>query len=128
MKMKTFKFTCKQNQTTQVVNLLSKFGKPHVTIFSDRQVVTVNLPQNVSKNSVNKFLFNNNVPGATKKTNKAIVAKANNQDSILSILLSKGIIGKFVKVIIGGKFHKVRVSHTTCGDVCHCDMFDLKVK
>lgn len=69
--MKNFKFTCKQNQVAIVVSLLGSFGKPHVKIENGFPVVT--LKHNSSNRKINKFLFDNNVPGATRKKNLKIV-------------------------------------------------------
>lgn len=69
--MKTFKFTCKQNQVSQVAILLGTFGKPHIEIKNGFPVVTVK--HNTSNRKVNSFLFDNGVAGATKKKNLKVV-------------------------------------------------------
>lgn len=69
--MKTFKFTCKQNQVAQVAILLGTFGKPHIGIINGFPVVTVQ--HKTSNRKINTFLFDNGVLGATKKKNLKII-------------------------------------------------------
>lgn len=65
--MKLFKFTCKQNQVSKVATLLGTFGKPHIELKNGFPVVSVK--HNTSNRKINSFLYENNVPGSSKKKN-----------------------------------------------------------
>lgn len=73
--MKTFKFTCKQNQVVQVVKLLNDFTgrKCHVCIVNGFPVVTVK--HNMSNRKIDKHLFTNNVPGSNPRKNRYKIVK-----------------------------------------------------
>jgi hypothetical protein len=109
--MKTFKFTCKQNQVSKVVSLLSKFGKPHIHIKNGFPVIT--LKHNSSNRKINSFLYDNNVPGATKKKNLKVL-KGDKWD-ISSSNISPGELFVFVE---NGKMNKVYYTYHTYCDCC----------
>jgi len=84
--MKTFTFLAKQGQHNQIARLLTAtFGKPKLTQYSGPRglgvLVSLILPQGVSKRTVNRTLFGNNVPGAVSCRNKLLIVKAESWDT-----------------------------------------------
>lgn len=69
--MKTFKFTCKQNQVCKIVAVLNNWGKPNIEIKNGFPVVT--LKHNGSNSAINKALYKAGVEGVTNKKNLKVV-------------------------------------------------------
>lgn len=107
--MKSFKFTCKQNQVAQVVTLLGLFGKPHIEIKNGFPVVT--LKHKTSNRKINSFLFDNGVPGATKKKNLKII-KCDRWD------IHKAPANEWFVWAYDGKLIKVKYTYKTYCECC----------
>lgn len=75
-----FKFFAKQGQENQVVVLLKKFGNPRIDKKPEGVLVSVDLPDGVSKRSVNKMLFQNHVVGSQSKKNRFRVLRISRWD------------------------------------------------
>lgn len=75
-----FKFFAKQGQENQVVALLNKFGNPRIDNKPEGVLVSVDLPDGVSKRSVNKMLFQNHVVGSQSKKNRFRVLRISRWD------------------------------------------------
>ena len=80
MKNMLFKFFAKQNQHAQVGELLKKFGSPQFENKPEGVLVSVELPFGISKRSVNKMLFENQIVGSQSKKNRFRVLRISRWD------------------------------------------------
>lgn len=111
-----FTFFAKQGQEVLVVDLLTKFGNPNCEIKHDGVLISVDLPNGVSKRSVNRLLFHNLVPGSQSKRNKFRVLKAEKWDN-WKIEQKIGYNKPFI-LSNNGRLEKVKlIDRTTC-DCC----------
>lgn len=109
-----FKFTCKQNQLSQVVSVLSQFGKPHIKIRGGFPVVM--LKSAISNRRLNKALFSAGVPGAQSKRNRFKVVNFDDSWGFYKMHLNdypEKLVG-----VVKGKMYKVTYSYHTYCDCC----------
>jgi hypothetical protein len=72
--MKTFRFHAQQGQEDQICRLLTaNVSKPRVTRTEKGVMIEAKVPENMSKRSVDRMLFANNVPGAVNRTSPPIL-------------------------------------------------------
>lgn len=112
----TFKFFAKQGQETQVAKLLSKFGNPTLDIQPEGVLVSVELPEGVSRRSVNRMLFQNQVVGSQSKKNRFRVLKSQKWD-IWKIEEKIGFDQKFI-LSQDGHLKKAVLRKFTMCDCC----------
>lgn len=108
-----FKFHAKQGQENQVCRLLfSHLGtKPRVRKTDSGVLIVVNLPQSISKRSVDRLLFAHNVPGSVSRRNRFPVVSGEEFEVKYHPKVENG--DKFIWVYKGkfqGKFRRVYVS------------------
>jgi hypothetical protein len=74
--MKVFKFHAKQGQENQVCRILTEnFGKPKVQKTEQGFMITLVLPEGLSKRTVDRTLYANKVPGSVSRRNKYLVVR-----------------------------------------------------
>lgn len=72
--VKIFRFRAKQGQHNQVRDLLYGLGlTPVVTYKGEVVEITAKLPKNLSKRTVDRFLYRHGVPGARRRKNRPII-------------------------------------------------------
>lgn len=116
-----FKFTCKQNQLSQVVSVLSQFGKPRIKIRGGFPVVM--LKSAISNRRLNQALFSAGVPGAQSKRNRFKVVNLDNGWGF-SQLRWNNCPEKFIAVV-GGRMYRATYSYYTH---CECCGPELRVE
>ena len=101
--MSTFRFRSKQGQVDAVCRLLTQHvGKQKVGVRSGVITITVSIPEGISKNSIDRLLFANSVPGAVNRTNKFRVVKGDKYDVMYNRHVETGQV--FIWVSREGKF------------------------
>lgn len=73
MEKRVFKFHAKRGQADMVVALLSQYGNPTKETTAEGLKVFVELPDGVSKRSIDKMLRDSGVPGAASCRNIPLV-------------------------------------------------------
>lgn len=78
--MKVFQFLAKRGQHDQVARLLTKnFGKPRLRPYhgprGEGVMISLVLPEGVSKRQVDRFLHAANVPGSQSRRNRFLVVR-----------------------------------------------------
>lgn len=121
--MSKFTFLAKRNQHNQIARLLTaKFGKPHLEQYNGPRGYGVMITlDGVSRNAVDRYLFENNVAGAVKRTNLPIL-KGDKYDVIAAVAYDNhprvNVYDNF-KWVNNGKFQGTyRVSYYDFG--CDC--------
>ena len=124
--MKTFKFTCKQNQVSKVVTLLGTFGKPHIELKNGFPVVSVK--HNTSNRKIDRFLFESGIPGASPRKNKFRVVKCDKYELAWAKNVSPKEVIKWV-CPDSGKMYTAYYTYTTTCDCCGPEfIFHVKTK
>lgn len=120
--MKTFTFLAKQGQHNQIAKLLNaKFGKPHLEQYNAPRgqgvMISLTLPPNVSKKSVDRYLHDAMVPGAVSGRNRFRIFKMKDWLDHYKI---NDQIGTGVQciVVIGGKMIRGMVEYYDFGCTC----------
>ena len=105
MEKKVFRFHAKRGQHGQVIDLLKQFGTPWTTNTAEGVRVFVELPNGVSKRSVDKMLRDAGVPGAASCKNLPLVrvGREYDLDAICWDMAQKGHVGKKIKISVKGR-------------------------
>lgn len=73
---KIYRFHAKQGQESKICQILtSNFGKPKAAKTSEGIMITLSLPKGVSKRTVDRTLYAENIPGSVSKRNKIPMVK-----------------------------------------------------
>lgn len=105
MENKVFRFHAKRGQHGQVIDLLKQFNTPWTTNTAEGVKVFVELPNGVSKRSVDKMLRNAGVPGAASCKNVPLVrvGRVYDLDAICWDMAQKGHAGRKIKISVAGR-------------------------
>lgn len=105
MEKKIFRFHAKRGQADMVIGLLSKYGTPTTENTPEGVKVFVELPNGVSKRSVDRMLRDAGVPGAASCKNVPIVrvGACYDLDEICWNMAEKGYVGKKIKISVAGR-------------------------
>lgn len=116
--MKTFHFLAKQGQHHQIARLLAaRFGKPRIAQTPNGIQITLALPNDVSKRSVERYLYANNVPGAHSQRNRFKILKGGNYVSSYDFLDKVGYNTVFI-ISQKGKLRKAKIVQAGTGCTC----------
>ncbi len=125
---KVFRFRAKQGQSSKVCRLLTQHvGKPKVKSVGGVTTITVELPPNMSKRSVDRLLFAHQVPGAVSRRNKYTIIKGAEEYDVL--YHRKADDGKVFIWVSKGKFmgkHEKYYHDFGCGPECCGGYFKLR--
>jgi len=114
--MKTFHFLAKQGQADQVCRILfNEFKvKPRVSLKNGFPKISIDLPEGVSKRTVDRLLYSNNVPGARSRRNKYPVIAGEQFDILAN---NKHNFMPF-NWVLNGRFMGVVIAKNQCS--CDC--------
>jgi hypothetical protein len=94
---------------------VANFGKPKVCKVGEHFDIALNLPENVSKRSVDRFLFKNGVPGARSRRNKLKVVRGHLWDVDPKVAYHEPFKWVDEKGKFRGKFvKKIHYSNCSC--------------
>jgi hypothetical protein len=124
--MSTFRFRAKQGQVDTVCRLLTQHvAKPKVGLRSGLITITVDVPQGISKQSIDRMLFANSVPGAVKRSNKFRIVRGDKYDVMYNRHVENG--NTFIWVSHEGKFlGKYKRVFMEPGCTCCSGYFELE--
>jgi hypothetical protein len=124
--MREFRFRAKQGQADMICRLLTQHvAKPKVGLRDGVITITVGIPEGITKNSIDRMLFANSVPGAVNRTNKFRVVKGDKYDVMYNRHVETG--KTFFWVTREGKFlGKYRRVFVETGCTCCSGYYDLE--
>jgi len=106
---KTYRFHAKQGQESLICRILTdKFGKPKARKTEQGVMITLDLPKGVSKRTIDRTLYSEQIPGSVSKRNKIPVVK-NYWDVYQHSVCYCTESGKFVK------YYRVNPGCDCCG-------------
>jgi hypothetical protein len=125
---KVFRFHAKRGQQDMVIELLRQYGQPWTTPSAEGIRVFVELPEGVSKRSVDKMLRDAGVPGAASCRNVPLIRvgrDATGLDDALERLFAMGYLNRKVKISWAGR--RVEIGYLRAEDYCDGPGFGLYV-
>lgn len=120
--MKTFNFLAKQGQHNLIASLLTEaFGKPNLSAYNGPRgegvMITLVLPPNVSKRTVDRFLHSEAVSGSVSRRNRFQVIRENGWLDLYSVADRIGVLTPF-KLVRNRKMRTVMVEYYDFGCTC----------